>query len=109
MVRFGNIQIYYEGHSEDMGIHIHMGGQACREYEEYQVRTWAQLFALIFEQGHFTRIDIAIDDFKGYFKISAIERKIKTGQLSSKFKKRGIWSPQKSRREVIRADDLLWF
>ena len=47
MVRFGSIQIYYEGHSEDMGIHIHMGGQACREYEEYQVRTWAQLFALI--------------------------------------------------------------
>ncbi|BCD26961.1 putative DNA relaxase NicK (plasmid) [Bacillus cereus] len=87
MVRFGSIQIYYEGHSEDMGIHIHMGGQACREYEEYQVRTWAQLFALIFGQGHFTRIDIAIDDFKGYFKISAIERKIKTGQLSSKFKK----------------------
>lgn len=84
--RFGHIAIYYNG-NEDMGIHLEMSGQGCREYELLNKRSWKNLFSCMLEyEANFTRLDIAIDDFKEYFSIPQLVRKIKDRQLVSKFK-----------------------
>lgn len=92
------ISVYHEG-SKDMGIHLEMTGQGCRLYEalsksKRQGRPWLVLLGMFLDiDANFTRIDAAIDDFHGYFKISQLIRKIKKGELISKFKKaRGMES-----------------
>jgi len=83
---YGRIVVYYDG-NPDMGVHFKLSGQACREYEECAVQTWGKLFAEVLGNGgHLTRLDVAIDDFAGYFKISTVLSKIKKGELVSKFK-----------------------
>ncbi|MDQ0417988.1 phage replication initiation protein [Croceifilum oryzae] len=85
-LRLGNIAVYYEG-NENMGICLEMGGQGCREYEGHGKRSWVQLFAMVLDlNSNITRIDLAIDDFRGYFLIPEIEKKIKKGEVQSKFK-----------------------
>lgn len=84
--KYGNISVFHDG-TEEMGIHLQMSGQGCREYESFNRSTWKQLFFDFFcYKANFTRLDIAVDDFEGYFKISSIERKIKERLLISKFK-----------------------
>lgn len=84
--RFGNIAVFYDGR-EDMGIHLQISGQGCREYESLERKTWKQLFYdLVCYKAQFTRLDVAVDDFEGYFKISSLIRKIKGQELISKFK-----------------------
>lgn len=86
--KFGHISIYYDGR-DDMGIHLEITGQGCREYESLKKKTWKELFfeMMCYEPDvNITRIDVAIDDFKGYFKISGLIRKIKNKELISKFK-----------------------
>ncbi|RDZ05535.1 hypothetical protein C3744_29475 [Priestia megaterium] len=87
--QFGNISVFYDG-KEDMGIHLQMTGQGCREYEALGKSTWKRLFFDCFSFCHdvkFPRLDVAIDDFEGYFKIPSLIRKIKNGELVSKFKR----------------------
>jgi phage replication initiation protein len=85
-MRFGHIAIYYDGRP-DMGIHIEMSGQGCREFERYTKKDWSQFFALLLNfDVNFTRLDLAIDDFKGYFTIEQVIQKIKRGHISSRFK-----------------------
>lgn len=82
----GSISIYFDGR-EDMGIHLEMKGRGCREYERYGKRTWKDLFSSIREnQGYFTRLDPAIDDFDGYFTVKGLVRKVKNRELVSPFK-----------------------
>lgn len=91
-MRCGKIVLLYDG-MENMGIHMIMSGQACRQFEDKYQYTWAHFFNVIFKQGngHFTRIDAAVDDFKGYFTIRQLRGKIRRGEASSKFKTaRGI-------------------
>lgn len=84
--RYDHIAIYCDGH-EDMGFHIEMSGQGCREYEQRSQKDWSLLFGqLMFFNANFTRIDLAIDDFYGYFNLSTILRKVKQKAVSSKFK-----------------------
>lgn len=84
--RFGNIAIYYEGRS-DMGIHIEMSGQGCRLFEKYSCFDWTSLFGvLLLLDINVTRLDLAVDDFEGYFKISQIKTKIKDLCVRSRFK-----------------------
>lgn len=84
--RCGNIAIYYDGR-EDMGVHLEMTGQACREYENMKLFDWPRLFALftLFE-CYFTRLDLAIDDFEGYFKITTIKNKVRKAEIRSLFR-----------------------
>ncbi|TCP61245.1 replication initiation factor domain-containing protein [Baia soyae] len=85
-LRLGNIAVYYDG-NEGMGIHLQMSGGGCREYEGYKKRTWSHLLAMILDlESNITRLDLAIDDFTGYFKIPEIEKKIKSGEVQSKFR-----------------------
>lgn len=88
----GHISILYDGKS-DMGIHVQMTGQGCREYEVLNKRNWKEFMMVCFENnGNFTRIDGAIDDIcygdeKPYFTLNGLYRKIKDGCVQSKFKK----------------------
>lgn len=83
----GNISIFYDGTS-DMGIHLQMTGQGCREYEgKKDFKGWDVLFACLYDlEGKFTRVDVAIDEFAGYFKIETLARKAKRGEVASRFR-----------------------
>ena len=88
----GDIRILYEGTAE-MGIHVQMSGQGCRQFETYYDVTWEELFYRIIElNGKFTRIDLAIDDIRyrndpPYFTLQQLIRKTKRNECKSKFKK----------------------
>jgi phage replication initiation protein len=77
-LRYGNISIYYDGRA-DMGCHVELSGQGCRQYEgHFAENPWQELFQTILtEQGRFTRLDIAIDNIDGQLTLdklwSAIE------------------------------------
>lgn len=83
----GNISILSDGNA-DMGVHVIMSGQGCREYEnDPDAKPWNLLFAeVFFEDGHFARLDLAIDDYKGFYKPEQIVKKLEAGLTTSKFK-----------------------
>jgi phage replication initiation protein len=87
-LRFENICIYYAGSTPEMGIHLVMTGTGCRQYEaETDNYDWSIFFAKVLDVGgKFTRLDLAIDDYKGYFNLKQIERKVKAGHVTSRFK-----------------------
>lgn len=89
---WGHIQFYFEGHNttSEMGIHLNMSGQGCRQFEqtfEKHGKTWQDVFELVLAQGrvNITRLDIALDDFKGYFSIKQLEKCIRDGCVCSRF------------------------
>jgi phage replication initiation protein len=88
-IYYSGITIHYGG-NKGMGIHVEISGQGCRHYENGNGkygRPWDELFMDILDfKGHFTRIDVAIDDTKGYFRIPRVVGQIKKGRLVSKFK-----------------------
>ncbi|MGH0968087.1 replication initiation factor domain-containing protein [Bacillus cereus] len=86
-LRNGSITIHFDGR-EDMGVHLEMKGRGCREYESYNKLSWKQLLEVMLSyQASFSRIDVAVDDFKGFFTIKGMVRKIKKQELVSKFKR----------------------
>lgn len=85
--RFGEIIVAWgtPPRAPDMGIYIVMSGSACRQYEHYfdLDLNWSTFFALILNFNHkFTRLDLAIDDFKGYFKIRKLYLAGKKGHIN---------------------------
>lgn len=85
-LRFGNISIYFDG-KESMGTHFEMTGQGCRLFEKVSKNGWDYFFYTVLRDGHFTRLDVAIDDFEGYFTIGQVIDSCRKGLVSSKFKK----------------------
>lgn len=87
---WGNIQIFFDGHSENMGIFLNMSGQGCRQFEETFEETgwgWSDFFEYVLGyEMNITRLDVAIDDFYGYFKLKQIESCIRRGCVLSRFK-----------------------
>lgn len=82
----GSIKVLTAG-SPQMGHHVLMTGQACREYELYVGLRWKDLLqGVLLCGGKFSRLDVAIDDFKGYFMIKDCYDKLISGEVSSKFK-----------------------
>lgn len=88
---YNNIIIATDGLNKD-GINYSMGhlvllsGQGCRYYEQIHGNVWFTLLQTILDlEGHFTRIDLAIDDFEGYFTIDQLRQDyIKYGLIISK-------------------------
>lgn len=74
--------------ANNMGVHLDMSGQACRQYEDEfpnNENIWSDLFLLMLAYEHnFTRLDIAIDDFKGYFTIDQLYNCAKKGNMTAK-------------------------
>jgi phage replication initiation protein len=96
----GNIHIMYDG-TANMGTHIIITGQGCREYEQRMLLrvmdnpeqaqalfVWRELFMRVLgAEGWFTRLDAAIDDFKPYFTLTEITKRIDWRLCSSLFDK----------------------
>lgn len=88
----GHIWIMYEGNNADMGIHVQISGQGCREYESFYDGDWFELFAKLRKlEANITRFDLAIDDIryngdKPYFTIRKLLRKISRGEIASKWR-----------------------
>ena len=81
----GNVRIYSDG-KEDMGIHIQLSGQGCRQVEETLQGDWLTLFKKIIEaEGTFSRCDIAIDDKVGLLDITKIQKKTEKKEYVSRF------------------------
>lgn len=85
-LRSGHISVYYDG-AKGMGVHVSMSGQGCREWEFMTGLTinWL-IWALVENKATFSRLDLAVDDHKGYFTIKQIKRYVKDRLLQSKFK-----------------------
>lgn len=83
----GDIKVLFDG-AADMGIHVLMSGQACRQWEERSTCNWVTLFRYFnfVYNVKLTRLDVAIDDFKGYFTINTLRRKVKQKCVVSRFK-----------------------
>ena len=82
---YSKMQVMYNKKNEQMGVHILLIGSACREYE--QLFSWQYFFEKILSTSyHFTRIDIAIDMYKKYFTVNQLRKKIKKGELATRFK-----------------------
>lgn len=87
----GDIRILYGG-TADMGIHVQMSGQGCRQWETYFGESWADLVQqLLINEAKFSRIDLAVDDIrydddKPYFKVGDLIRRAKKGLCRSKWR-----------------------
>lgn len=84
-ISFANINLHSS--QTHNNILIDMGGQACRQYEEYMCRVegwhWYKMISFILEvQGTFSRIDLALDIFDDSSpSVKVIQDYIKRGQL----------------------------
>jgi phage replication initiation protein len=84
-LRFKGIAVYYGGNPY---FHIEMSGEGCRLFENLTPLTWQQVFAeMIIHGAKFTRVDLAIDDFKGYFSVKKLINLAKKGLCRSHFKR----------------------
>jgi len=85
-IAHGGVRIYLDG-KEEMGIHIQLSGQGCRQVEEALNGDWLSLFKKVIEfDGTFTRCDIAIDDKIGLLDITKIQEKTEKKEYVSRFK-----------------------
>lgn len=81
----GHISVLYDG-AEDMGVHVILSGQGCREYEAaHNILTL--LDRVMLYNGKCTRIDIAIDDKGGnLIPFKKIIESVRKGYVSSRWK-----------------------
>lgn len=79
------------GGKPDMGQHIIMSGQGCREIETAHhapFTGWTDYARVLVALGtHATRCDIAIDDHDGLLKLATIKKALKSGDCTSRWKK----------------------
>jgi phage replication initiation protein len=78
-LRFGNISIYFDGR-DDMGCHVEMSGQGCRQFEvHFSENPWQKLFQTVLsENGKFTRLDLAIDNVDGALSLEKVSDALQT-------------------------------
>lgn len=87
-MRAGNVVVFYDG-SENMGCHISMTGQGCRQYEAYYKKSnvwYSLLHRLRSVHATVTRIDYALDNVDGSLDIDQLEVDIQQKDVRSKFK-----------------------
>ncbi|HDH6083000.1 replication initiation factor domain-containing protein [Staphylococcus aureus] len=75
---------------DEMGYHLILTGSGCRQldyYLEQRNLTWFDfLDKCLKHRGSFTRLDLAIDDYKTYFAVENLVKKIKSGEMVSRFR-----------------------
>lgn len=87
-MRSGNVKVYFDG-NENMGCHVSMTGQGCRQYEAYKgtKHCWPQLLVQLMDaRATFTRIDIAIDNVDGALDLDKLETCINEKLIRTRFK-----------------------
>lgn len=85
--RNGNIVVYAKGGIPGMGTNVQMTGSGCRQFETAGGDFLRLINDVISSGGHFTRIDAAVDDYKGAIDIDIIGQKLKSWDVVSLFKK----------------------
>lgn len=84
---YDNIRIYSNG-LEGMGIHVQMSGSGCRLFEGTYPGTWKDFFREIKNYGGKpSRLDMAIDDKKGYLDLDLMIEKLNKREIVTKFTK----------------------
>lgn len=71
---FGGVNIHYGGRPE---VWLEMSGSGCRSFETYGNGDYEDLFDTVLENPedmHFTRLDVAYDDFEGILDIEQLKR-----------------------------------
>lgn len=85
-----DIKVLIKPGDDRMGVHLLINGQGCRQLENYfvaQQRDWKEFFKTCLTYNpNFTRIDIALDDRKPFFKMASLRKKVKKSEIVSKFK-----------------------
>lgn len=93
-LRAGNVVVFYDG-AENMGVHISMTGQGCRQYESIKgtKNCWEQLFLSLHSLNFttpdtvkFKRFDVAIDNVDGQLNLDQLEESIRANDVRSLFK-----------------------
>lgn len=79
-----NGAIYWSETRSDMGIHVRLPAQTLSAVETTPI---GLIRRVIDWDGKFTRLDIAFDDFDGLLDIDEMHRKIKAGELVTRWRK----------------------
>lgn len=84
------IRVYRSANLDNRGIMVELAGQGCRQFEavlEAQGRDWFGFldFVVNKQKGKITRLDLAIDDIKGYIHIPDALKFTELGYVKSKF------------------------
>lgn len=84
-IRSGNLVIQ---NKDEYTYQLFLTGQGCREYEQVGHLDWLQLIALLkkYANARATRIDLAIDDFKGYYNVGMIRGAFFDGRCVTRFR-----------------------
>ena len=81
---FDGLSVHYNG-SSDQGIWFEASGQGCRNIESFGTKSIDQLIDLARERSwHLTRLDIAFDDYSGFFDVEHIAGKVYRQEYISK-------------------------
>jgi len=82
------VSIFYDGMIENMGIHLQVTGKGCRWLESTDEFSWSDFFYYLndFGKGDYnvTRLDIALDDFRTFFTLEEVVRKLEKNEITSK-------------------------
>lgn len=88
---YGDIKILYDNTDKGKGVLLEMTGQACRQIEDVftmKKLSWLAFFGTVLENnGHFKRIDIAINDYYEMLDINELAMKAFRHEFITKFKK----------------------
>lgn len=95
------VRVLYGGKGSVSGVHLIMSGDACREYES--LHDLLDLVKRFLEKGRFTRLDLAIDDTRGYFRISTLVKYLRNGWFQSRYRKFRVmetWGVSSDKSEI---------
>ena len=96
--RLGNINIYYDGITADMGVCVEMSGQGCRDFESFGTGDWYSIFEYYMNNKEYvnvSRLDVAYDDFDRLLDLDNLITDTFAGNFVSKNKH---WNVQKGSR-----------
>ena len=87
-VEFNQIYFFADGFKSNMGVHVRMSGQGCRNYEKYSNLSFKELFSLIYHNDNIklTRLDVAYDDFEGLIDLEAVKQDVINRNVVTRFK-----------------------
>lgn len=84
-----------------MGICININGKTCRNLKQYNM-TMNELFIKINElRGNVTRLDVAIDDFKGYLNLDTVNLYRKNKWYTSRLRNNSYIEGSKSGSKLV--------
>ncbi len=90
MYSFDTIKVMLSPDGDNKGTLIELSGQGCRSFESFltaQSCTWFDFFRKCKQaDGHFTRLDIAINDRQGILSIETLLEKVMNSECVTRFK-----------------------